>query len=114
MSALASLGAFVLPLLKMIPGIGPRLQMAAYGLLGLAVSHVAVAGWVWLKMHEANAVEMAKAEAQWRLALQAEKDVYDRKVAEVVAHAMQEPPTPADAAQRRVLCRKSPTCRDGR
>lgn len=116
---LAIAGRWLWPAIAgLAPEVTPKLTIALLALLLAVVAIGAPAGAVWLHMRAERtaAVEAAKVgrDAHWQSEItkanqtHAEKLEAARRAAEAVSG------TPADRAERLLICQQSPTCRDRR
>jgi hypothetical protein len=115
MNVIAAIGAALWPLLRMLaPAMTPKLTLAGIAALGLLVSHGALYAYVRVKAHDEKVYALLLRDLEWKEEIEKEKEAHAAQIKQALDKAAGEPATPADAAQRLQLCRKSPTCRDGR
>jgi hypothetical protein len=115
LTLLSSLGRLAWPAIAgLVPQAGPKLTLGAIaGLLALIVIG-GPAGAVWLHMRGEVKATRTACDLTWQNQLLKEKQSHADAIAAARLRAEQELPTPDAAAERLQLCRKSPTCRDGR
>jgi hypothetical protein len=116
-TSLAALDRLAWPVLgSLLPGLSPRLMMVLAGALVALVAIGGPAGVVWFTMrgelHRAVAAAAQARDLHWQTEItkanetHAQALITARQAADTVAA------TPDDRAERMLICRQSPTCRD--
>jgi uncharacterized membrane protein len=114
---LAVLGRLAWPVLgSLLPGLSPRLMMVLAGVLVVLVAIGGPAGVVWLSMRgELNRAVAAAAQARdlhWQTEITKANQTHAQALAAARQAADAVAATPDDRAERLLICRQSPTCRD--
>ena len=114
---LAVLGRLAWPVLgSLLPGLSPRLMLVLAGVLALLVAIGGPAGVVWLSMRgELSRAVVAAAQARdlhWQTEIMKANQTHAQALAAAHQAADAVAPTPDDRAERLLICRQSPTCRD--
>ena len=114
---LAALGRLAWPVLgSLLPGLSPRLMMGLAAALALLVVIGGPAGVVWLSMRgELSRAVAAAAQARdlhWKSEIMKANQTHAQALAAARQAADAVAATPDDRAERLLICRQSPTCRD--
>ena len=114
---LAVLGRLAWPVLgSLLPGLSPRLMMVLAGVLALLVAIGGPAGVVWLSMRgELSRAVTAAAQARdlhWQTEITKANQTHAQLLTAARQAADAVAATPDDRAERLLICRQSPTCRD--
>ena len=114
---LSSLGRLAWPVLgALLPGLSPRLMMVLAGVLVALVIVGGPAGVVWLSMRgELSRAVVAAAQARdlhWQSEIMKANQTHAQALAAARQAADAVAATPDDRAERMLICRQSPTCRD--
>jgi hypothetical protein len=112
---LSGLGRLAWPAIAgLAPWAGPKLTMAAIAGLLAIIAIGGPVGAIWLHMRGEVKATKTACDLTWQNQLREAKQSHDEAIAAALRAAQAELPTPDAAAARLQLCRKSPTCRDGR
>ena len=116
-TSLAALGRLAWPVLgSLLPGLSPRLMMMLAAALAVLVAIGGPAGVVWLSMRgELSRAVAAAAQARdlhWQTEIMKANQTHAQALAAARQAADAVAPTPDDRAERLLICRQSPTCRD--
>jgi len=114
---LAALGRLAWPVLgSLLPGLSPRLMMGLAAVLAVLVAIGGPAGVVWLSMRgELSRAVVAAAQARdlhWQSEIMKANQTHAQALAAARQAADAVAATPDDRAERMLICRQSPTCRD--
>ena len=114
---LSWLGRLAWPVLgSLLPGLSPRLMLGLAAALAVLVAIGGPAGMVWLSMRgELSRAVTAAAQARdlhWQTEIMKANQTHAQALAAARQAADAVAATPDDRAERLLICRQSPTCRD--
>jgi hypothetical protein len=114
---LSWLGRLAWPVLgSLLPGLSPRLMMVLAAALVVLVAIGGPAGMVWLSMRgELSRAVTAAAQARdlhWQTEITKANQTHAQLLTAARQAADAVAATPDDRAERLLICRQSPTCRD--
>jgi hypothetical protein len=112
---LAGLGRLLWPAIGAVaPAVSPKLTVVALILLLTVIAISAPAGAVWLHMRGVRDQAVAARDLHWTSELAKANETHAKTLAAARQAAKAVVATPADRAERLLICQQSPTCREER